>query len=307
MPEVSAKHAAERTAGWDPGALRRGTHVADGAWSTILRAGLPLPAPPAERLNVASPQLVRELAERYVAAGVDVLTTNTFACNRFAWPGDAAEALHLAREGAAIARAAAERSGALVVGALGPTGRILSVQEITPAEAAGAFAESARALADGGVDAIVLETLSELDELLVAADAVRNAVGLPAIACLSLDSGPQRTRTNMGVEAGDAAAALDRAGVDAIGCNCGGGVTTALPAVVALRAATQRPLWVKPNAGLPELEQGRVVYRVSAEDFARAAEPLVSAGADVIGGCCGVGPEHIQRLRALVQRHAAAR
>jgi 5-methyltetrahydrofolate--homocysteine methyltransferase len=104
----------------------------------------------------------------------------------------------------------------------------------------------------------------------------------------------------MGVAAAEAVAALEQAGADMIGSNCGVGVAQALPAVVALRAACALPLWVKPNAGLPELEQGRAVYRQTPEEFASFVPTLFEAGANVVGGCCGSGPAHIRRVAALL-------
>ena len=100
----------------------------------------------------------------------------------------------------------------------------------------------------------------------------------------------------------DCAAALEDAGADVVGCNCGDGIGTFLPAVVALRGATGRPLWVKPNAGLPELEDGRAVYKQTPEEFAAFVPQILDAGANIIGGCCGTGPEHIKRVAMLVNR-----
>jgi 5-methyltetrahydrofolate--homocysteine methyltransferase len=120
---------------------------------------------------------------------------------------------------------------------------------------------------------------------------------------MSFDAGPQRTRTMMGAQAGECATALEDAGADIIGCNCGSGINHVLPAVVALRAATSLPLWVKPNAGLPELEDGRAVWKQTPEEFAGFVPQLLDAGANIIGGCCGSGPEHIRRVAKVVARH----
>jgi 5-methyltetrahydrofolate--homocysteine methyltransferase len=104
----------------------------------------------------------------------------------------------------------------------------------------------------------------------------------------------------MGAQAGDCAAALADVGADIVGCNCGAGIEHVLPAVVTLRAATTLPLWVKPNAGMPDLEDGRAVYKQTPEEFAAHVPQLVEAGANIVGGCCGTGPEHIKRLAAVV-------
>ena len=136
---------------------------------------------------------------------------------------------------------------------------------------------------------------------------VKDTAALPVIASMSFDSGPQRTRTMMGTPAEECAAALEDAGADVIGCNCGSGINHALPAVVALRAATALPLWVKPKAGLPELEDGRAVWKQTPEEFATYLPQILDAGANIVGGCCGSGPEHIQRVAALARRHKGNR
>lgn len=283
-------------------ACASGITVADGGWSTILQArGVP-PAVPAELANLTHPHLVEQLARDYVAAGARFITTNTFSANRFLFERKRIDQDWRAvnRRGAELSRSAIAGSGALVAGSIGPSGKILAVKEAREEELAAVFAAQAEALAEGGADLIVLETFSELAEILVALEAVRKATALPVIASMSFDSGPQRTRTMMGARAEDCATALTEAGADAVGCNCGTGIATILPAVVALRAHTRLPLWVKPNAGLPELEDGRVVYRQTPDEFGQHVPVLLDAGANIIGGCCGTGPEHIRRVAALV-------
>ncbi len=279
--------------------------VADGGWSTQLQArGVPAAAP-AELANLTHPHLVTALAREYVAAGARFITTNTFAANApaFARHGNDFDLAEINRRGAELAREAVGDSGALVAGSIGPSGKILAVGEARPETLREAFAAQAAALAEGGADLIVLETFSELAEILIALEAARTATGLPVIASMSFDSGPQRTRTMMGVKAEESAAALQENGAAAVGCNCGVGIATILPAVVALRAHTRLPLWVKPNAGLPELEQGRAVYKQTPEEFGKHVPTLLDAGANILGGCCGTGPEHIARVAALVDAH----
>jgi len=308
----------------DVGALRNVVTVADGGISTQLQLrGLP-GALMAETANVSHPQLVQDLARAYLDAGARFLTTNTFAANCFALERRkaahsvadvnqrGAELIRAAIEGwrpTGKAASAAERRGAaipptLVAGSIGPSGKILAVREATEEQLAPAFAEQAKALAAGGADVIVLETFSELREIVLALQAVKQATGLPVIASMSFDSGPQRTRTMMGAKAEECGAALDEAGADIIGCNCGGGISTILPAVVALRAATKKPLWVKPNAGLPELEDGKPVWRQTPEEFAAFLPQILDAGANIVGGCCGSGPEHIRKISGLVARRS---
>ena len=197
----------------------------------------------------------------------------------------------------------AAEAGALAAGSMGPSGKILAVGEAKESELSEVFASQAAALAEGGADLIVLETFSELAEILLALEAAQKSSGLPVIASMSFDSGPQRTRTMMGARAEDCASALEEAGADAVGCNCGGGIATFLPIVVALRSNSNLPLWVKPNAGLPELVEGQVVYRQTPDEFGHHVLELLDAGANIIGGCCGSSPAHIKRVSALVESH----
>lgn len=286
---------------FDPAAFANRVTVADGAWATrLLERGWPQTRP-VELANIESPELVLETAHAYLDAGARVLTTNTFGANRLVLDrrGSSADVAFVNRQGAALVREAAG-DRAWVVGAIGPSGRMLLVKETSPEALTPIFTEQAAALAEGGVDALVLETFAELEELLVALAAAKAATGLPVIASMSYDSGPQRTQTTMGAAADHCVTVLDQAGADLIGCNCGAGVGTALPAVVALRGGTSKPLWVKPSAGLPDLVDGRAVYHVTPDEFMAHVPTLLEAGANIIGGCCGVGPEHIQRLAKLV-------
>jgi methionine synthase I (cobalamin-dependent) len=289
---------------FDATSLAARVAVADGAWSTQLAIrGLP-PNVVAESANVRYPELVLELSQAYLDAGARILSTNTFAGNRVALAQRRVREDPAAwnRRGVELAREAAAGADVLIVGAMGPSGRLLRVPDAERDELAAGFRAHARELAEAGVDALLLETFTELAELLLAVQTVKDATGLPVIASMSYDSGPQRTATHMGDAAEQAGAALDELGADVIGCNCGSGAATTLPAVVALRAATRRALWVKPGAGPPEWEEGRLRYHLAPDDFAHAAAAWIDAGANIIGGCCGIGPEHIRKVSGLVGR-----
>jgi methionine synthase I (cobalamin-dependent) len=286
-------------------AYRDTVTVADGSCSTQLQArGVPTDVP-AELANLTHPHLVEALARDYVACGARFVTTNTFSANRliFERHGLEADLDEVNRLGAALVKKVAAEAGALAAGSMGPSGKILAVGEAKESELSEVFASQAAALAEGGADLIVLETFSELAEILLALEAAQKSSGLPVIASMSFDSGPQRTRTMMGARAEDCASALEEAGADAVGCNCGGGIATFLPIVVALRSNSNLPLWVKPNAGLPELVEGQVVYRQTPDEFGHHVLELLDAGANIIGGCCGSSPAHIKRVSALVESH----
>ena len=127
-------------------------------------------------------------------------------------------------------------------------------------------------------------------------------MGLPVVGCMVFDAGPERDRTIMGMTPEDAVGALTEAGADVIGANCGQGINGFVNVCRRMRAVTDLPLWVKANAGLPEIEDGQVVYRTEADEFARHVPDLIAAGADFIGGCCGTTPEFIRAVAAALQK-----
>ena len=157
------------------------------------------------------------------------------------------------------------------------------------------MAQQARALSDGGADAIVIETMMDLREALAAVAGARKT-GLAVIACMVFDAGRNKDRTMMGNSVEEMVGALAYAGVDGIGANCGQGPAGFLPICQRMRQLTKLPLWMKPNAGLPSMVDGVATYVTGPEAFAAEAVKLVDAGADFIGGCCGTTPEYIRAL-----------
>ncbi len=274
-----------------------GPVVTDGAWGTQLQArGLALGEFP-DAWNLSHPERVEEVARAYVAAGSRVILTNTFGANRIrlAEAGRADQVVEINRRGVEISkRAAGER--AQVFASIGPSGKMLLAGEVTAAELRAAFAEQAKALAAGGADALVVETMSDLEEAGIAVTAARTT-GLPVVACMVFDSGRDQDRTMMGVTPEQAAQELAAAGADVIGANCGQGIAGFVNICRRLRAATDKPIWIKANAGLPEVVEGRTVYRVTPEEFASHVPALLTAGANFIGGCCGTSPDFIKALR----------
>lgn len=275
----------------------RGPVVTDGAWGTQLQArGLPVGACP-DAWNLSHPECVAEVAEAYVNAGSQVILTNTFGANRLSLAryGLEERAEEINRLGAGISRRAAQ-GRASVFASIGPTGKMLAMGEVFPEELYAAFLEQAFALEAGGADALVIETMSDLAEAKIALDAAQST-GLPVVACMVFGAGREADRTIMGVTPEQAAEELTAAGADAIGTNCGNGPTQMLALCHRLRAATPLPLWVKPNAGLPEIVDGRAVYTMPPEAFAPQAAALVHAGASFVGGCCGTAPAFIRALK----------
>jgi len=278
--------------------------LTDGAWGTeLLAQGLGAGECP-DAWNVQFPDRVLEIGRAYVEAGSRVILTNTFGANRIAL---ARHGLHhrtreINRAGVEISLRAAN-GRVLVFGAMGPSGKLLGWGEVTGAELQEAFVEQAEVLAAAGAGVLVIETMSDLDEARFAVSAAR-ATGLPVVACMAFDSGKAKTQTMMGTTAEEAAKALTEAGADAIGANCGQGVENYLQIYKMLAAASDRPIWLKPNAGAPQLVGNRTVYASTADEFAQAASALAEAGAAFIGGCCGTTPAFIQALSNLLKQGA---
>ncbi len=276
--------------------LARGAAVTDGAWGTQLQArGLQSGDFP-DAWNLSHAEKVQEVARAYVEAGSDVILTNTFGANRLRLGAHHLEDKldPINRRGVEISKQAAG-ARALVFASIGPSGKMLVAGETTEQELRSVFEERARALAAAGADGLVVETMSELEEARLAV-AAAHGTGLPVVGCMVYDSGKAKDRTMTGVTPEQAAEALSAAGADVIGANCGQGIAGFVPICRRLRAATERPLWMKANAGLPVLKDGRNFWPQTPEAFASFVPALIQAGANVIGGCCGTTPEHIRAI-----------
>jgi methionine synthase I (cobalamin-dependent) len=268
--------------------------ITDGAWGTELQArGLP-PGTMPDTWNLTHPERVEAVARAYVEAGSQVILTNTFRANAIAMQGcPEAELDAINRAGVALSRRAAGQ--ALVFASIGPTGKMLLSGEIGSEQIAAAFAAQSRSLAAAGADALLVETMSDIEEARLAAEAARHT-GLPVIVSFAFDSGKNKDRTMMGATPEAVAEAMVKAGADAVGANCGVGVEHVVPICRRLRAACDLPLWIKPNAGLPTIEGSAIHYGTSAEFFASHYAALREAGAAFLGGCCGSTPEFIRAL-----------
>jgi len=270
--------------------------LTDGAWGTQMQGRKLEPGTCPDTWNLLHPDWVEEIARAYVAAGSQIVLTNTFRSNRVALAhyGLADKAVELSRAGVEISRRAAG-SSAYVFASMGPCGKLLISGEVTEKEMSAAFEEQARALAAAGANAIVIETMSDPDEAKLAIAAAL-PTGLPVVASMTFESGRDHDRTMMGTTPEEVAAEMTAAGADVIGANCGQGAEAYVPICKRLRAATSLPIWIKPNAGLPELAAGGVQYRETPESFASHMTAVVQAGASFVGGCCGTTPEFIRAL-----------
>ena len=285
--------------------IASGPVLTDGAWGTQLQArGLPLGEFP-DAWNLSHAEHVEGVAHAYVEAGSQIILTNTFGANRFrlAECGLENKVREINTAGVTISRQAAGHRS-FVFASIGPSGKLLEAAEVTAAGLRAAFEEQAHALAEACADALVIETMGDLEEAKIALAAARDT-GLPVVACMVFDSGKKNDRTMMGTTPEEAATVLTAAGAQVIGANCGKGTSGFASLCRRLRSATDRPIWVKPNAGLPHIANGKPEYSVSPGEFARFISTLIDCGASFVGGCCGTNPDFIRAIHRRIHREAS--
>jgi 5-methyltetrahydrofolate--homocysteine methyltransferase len=273
--------------------------VADGAWGTeFFKRGLMQGSPPDE-WNLTHPEIVREVTREYVDAGADIVLTNTFGANRFRLePHGLSRQVREVNEAAVAISREVTAGKALVAGDIGPSAKFLAMGEVTPEELYEAFAEQARVLA--GVDWIVVESMTDLEEMAVAVRAAVETARVPVVASMTYNRTPKGYRTMMGNTPEACVKRAEEAGASVIGANCGSGIEDYVPLAPLLRGMTALPLWVKANAGIPQIVAGKVAYPLTALQYASFVPALLSAGVDVIGGCCGTDPGFIREIASAV-------
>ncbi|MGD8868310.1 MAG: homocysteine S-methyltransferase family protein [Gemmatimonadales bacterium] len=290
-------------------AVQQRVLLCDGAMGTELQKADLEPGGCGEILNLEQPEKILSIHRAYVLAGADCLTTNTFGGSRIMLGrhGHDDKVDAIARTAVQLAREAFSAGPGYVLGDVGPLGGLLEPYgDISEAQARDAFGEQIAALIDAGVDAILIETQTSLEELGVAIAAAREAGAPAVIGSIAYDvtHAGDDLRTMMGVTPEDAARFMAQAGVDVLGVNCGSGVDAAWAARVVLRYRTlsDLPTLAQPNAGQPVLENLRTVYKQDPELMASGIQRLLDAGVAMVGGCCGTTPEHIGRFRQLIDR-----
>jgi methionine synthase I (cobalamin-dependent) len=282
--------------------LQSGPVVTDGSWGTQMQQrGLKRGECP-DSWNLSQPEKVLEVARCYVDAGSRIILTNTFQSSRISLEryglADQTEAIN--REGVRISkRAAGDR--ALVFASIGPSGKMLVTGETSEGELRSVFEEQAAAQAGAGADGIVVETMIDIAEACIAAEAALQT-GLAVIASMVFDSGENRDMTMMGNSPEEVVEALAGLAVDGIGANCGQGIEAFPPICSRMRQKTDLPLWMKPNAGLPDMVDDRAVFKTRPEEFVGFVPRLIEAGANFIGGCCGTDQNFIRAIRELLDR-----
>jgi 5-methyltetrahydrofolate--homocysteine methyltransferase len=259
--------------------------------------------------NLLRPDWVQTVHRRYIEAGCDVILTNTFVGSRPALEltGYGERVRDLNRRGARLAKEivhAFPSRKVYIAASIGPTGLFIEpIGDVTAGEMESIFREQIEAVVEEGIDLICIETMSDLGETTAALRAARSVCDLPVIATLTFEPGQNGLRTMMGVTPGDAVRELIAEGADVVGSNCGRGIDEVIEVIREMRGSAQdTPLAAKPNAGLPELVEGRAVYRTSSEEMASRVEAMIDAGASLIGGCCGTTPEHLERIAKVVKK-----
>ena len=274
-------------------------HIFDGAMGTLLYSRGVFVNVCYDQLAIERPDTIRQIHEEYVAAGAEILETNTFGANPVKLSayglGDRTEEINRA---AAVLALEAAGDHVAVTGAVGPLG--IRVEPFGPTsrdEARELFGRQVDGLLEGGVHGFVLETFSDLTEIECALAAVRERTGLPVVAQMTVG---QDGRTTYGADAAQIARALTDLGVDVVGLNCSVGPAVMLDAIESMAQATSLPLSAQPNAGLPRTVGDRKMYLASPEYMAQYAMRMIDAGVRFVGGCCGTTPEHIRKMRAAV-------
>jgi 5-methyltetrahydrofolate--homocysteine methyltransferase len=277
--------------------------VGDGGWGTmIMQRGLKHGEAP-ESVNLLQPGILAEIAGLYLDAGAEIITTNTFGASTLRLQPSSLDdkADEINRTGVEIIRqAVGER--AYVSASVGPTGKLIAPYGTTkPDEVYASFESQIRALLAAGPDMICVETMTDLQEAVLAVQAARSlSATIPIMATMTFDEKPRGFFTIMGVSVEKAASGLEAAGADIVGSNCGNGIEKMIKIAGAFKEHSALPIAIQANAGLPLMRDGQTVYPESPDFMAEKSAELLGMGVRIIGGCCGTSPDHIRALRKAV-------
>lgn len=280
--------------------------VGDGAWGTMLMARGLKPGESPEGINLTRPETLQEIAALYLEAGADLITTNTFGGSPLKLADfsldDRAEEIN--RTAVTTLRTVVG-DRAFVNASVGPTGKILQPYGDTAPEAVSeSFVRQIGALIEAGADLICIETMIDVNEARLAIEATRSlSADIPIMATMTFDATPRGFYTVMGSPIDQAAAALEEAGANILGSNCGNGIEHMVEIGREFMKHSALPIAIQSNAGLPENRAGEVVYPETPSFMAERARQLIDLGVSIIGGCCGTGPDHIRAFRGVVDAH----
>jgi len=280
--------------------------ISDGAWGTFLHQKGLKPGECPESWNLTRPDDVLDVARSYILAGADMIETNSFggSCFKLKHYGLAEKTAEINEAAAKISRQAAG-TDKHVLGSIGPTGIILMMGEVTSEELYHAFKEQAVALENGGADAIIVETMSDLEEAVIAVKAAKENTGCEVICTMTFEKTVAgEYKTMMGISPSEIPEKLIDAGADIIGSNCGNGTKGMIKIAKELRKKNPEiPIIIHGNAGMPKYLKGQTVFQETPEETASYVPQLIDTGVNIIGGCCGTTPEHIRQIAEKVRNH----
>lgn len=278
--------------------------VSDGAWGTFLQKKGMKPGECPEEWNLSHPEDVLDIAKSYIDAGADMIETNSFGGTIFKVEkyGLGDKVFELNKAAAEISRKAAGNK--FVLGSIGPTGKILMMGDVTEKELYEAFKTQVQGLEAGGVDAIMIETMTDLDEARLAIQAAKENTNCEVFCTMTFDKTVDgEFRSMMGISPTDMVNTLIDEGAELIGANCGNGIADMINIVAEIRKANPDiPILVHANAGMPLYQDGETVFPETPDEMSGFVPKIIAAGANVIGGCCGTTPEHICRVREMVDK-----
>jgi len=271
--------------------------ISDGAMGTFLQAKGLQPGECPESWCASHPDAVKSIAQAYVDAGSDIVETNSFGGTSYKLKefGLGDKVVEFNKAAAKLAKEAMGDAG-YVAASVGPTGQIVEDEggNVTEEDLYNSFKEQVVALAEGGADALCIETMSSVTEAVQAIKAAKENTSLPVICTFTFEPGARGFRTMMGIDPEKAAKAAVEAGADVIGANCGNGIANMIEITRQMREAEPNaPILIHANAGMPVFEDGKTVFKDTPEDMAGRVKELIAAGANIIGGCCGTNPMHI--------------
>ncbi len=278
--------------------------VSDGAWGTFLQKKGMKPGECPEEWNITHPAEVFDIAKSYIDAGADMIETNSFGGTIFKVQkyGLGDKVFELNKAAAEISRKAA--GDKFVLGSVGPTGKILMMGDVTEEELYKAFKEQVKGLEAGGADAIMIETMTDLDEASLAIRAAKENTNCEVFCTMTFEKTLQgEFRSMMGVSPTEMVNTLIDAGADLIGANCGNGIADMIGIVTEIRKTNAEiPILIHANAGMPHFHDGQTVFPETPEEMSLLVPKIIAAGANIIGGCCGTTPDHICRVRDEVDK-----
>jgi len=283
--------------------------VGDGAMGTLLMQRGLKPGECPERWNLDRPEILVDIARLYADAGADIVETNTFGGSPLKL---AQYDLDFRTEEINVRAVRAAREGVddrvLVAASCGPTGRMLKPYgDVDSEEVYAAFERQLRTVIAEGVDAVCIETMTDLTEATLAIRAARSLSSTtPVLATMTFDSTPRGFFTVMGVTIEQAVEGLLEAGADVVGSNCGNGIDNMVRIAEEFRKHTSCPLIIQSNAGLPRIENGLAVYTETPDFMAERADRMLDLGVNIVGGCCGTTPAHITAIRRVVNKHRSS-